>query len=639
MKAPNILFVISSILFLGSVGSTQEQKKNTWIELYVTNNYLEALPIANVLNFQFNEIGIVTTENETYAVVSGPFEYSTAREQLELIYTSPYGESLPAKLTESSNYRLFVWSKGAVVEEEILQEEEEPATNEEDIRITDFLEMMSDPSNQETSENSDNNNVTIDIFSNEDQIDNESDLIGTQENHFQPQDDDITIDSEEIEYHQSHTPLVNELKFSSINERKQIQLALRMAGLYSGNVDGLFGPQSEAAVSLFQKRYGDEETGTLTPQQQARLFSETENIIGFAESKMLTDDKLGLKIILPTALLHLSEIAYPYVILSPVGFRDINVVLISMDGGKPGLRALYSSLLRHGEIPSEGNQFENDRFRISYSNFEHNFVASARLFSDRIRGVIISWHPDQDYWMKEYSQIIAGSLGEVNRSTRFEFEDTTNMVNNLRLLDQNNNLEPKLSSSGFFVSSDGDILTSYGNVEECSFISADFNQPVEIHDVYPDHDLAHLKPLNRIIPLKFAELKNKPERHKTDVVLSGYSFGGLVKEASITRGKLVNSISDSKSSERYIVEFEVTDGDFGGPILDDTGSVIGMLSRALPQGKILPTNIHMAQTSETMVNLLGEGALDTVTSTKSSSLDLKQISRLARDMTVLIRCF
>ena len=649
-----ILFISFGLIF---AAGSKAQENDTWIELMVTNDYVEALATANLLNLEFDEIGIVSWDETSYAIVSGPFDLTTARERLELFFASPNGKNLTLALTDGSIYQKMVWSKGSIIDEELAPE---PVASSSTITIPfGLVDLEIDPTTHEI--------LPIEIFeaeedfissivSNENTLaklldhsleggDDQLDSLEISEDQLQDKNTTDVSDEKEMDDAMSEVdapesiPLTDALAFAKMNQNKQIQLALRMVGFYAGDVDGIFGSQSEAAVSLYQRRNGEEETGELTQTQLARLNTEAEEVIGFAESLMLNDKNLGLKVILPTALLELRDISYPYVVLAPNGFRDINVVLISMDGGNAGLRALHAGLLRHAKIPADGNEIQNGKFRISYSDFSRNIVASARLFGDRIRGVIVSWNPDQDSWMNDYSQVIAGSLGEVNGNTRFVLEDLEPLEKNLQVLNQSLRQEPKLSSTGFFVSSAGDILTNYKNVEDCTYISADFNQQVRIRKFYRKGDLALLEPVDKVSPLHYAALRENLTTFESDIILGGYSFGGLVNEASITRGTLANVLQDTENGTNYILELPASNSDFGGPILDTTGSVIGILTREVPQGKILPQDTHMAQTSDTIINFLKTSGLDVKPSNNATSMDLLQLSRMARDFTVLIRCF
>ncbi|MCY4100322.1 MAG: serine protease, partial [Rhodobacteraceae bacterium] len=559
------------------------------------------------------------------------------------------GDSLQLRIVDGSQYNSLLWSKDTPVGE--LEQDLNASLDNDILDGSDFSTSESNDNDSDLVVEEDDvssGNPPVTLTNNNDETNSQknnevvTEIVQREEN---LPDEDITNDGTPdlelvVEKEASPPiPLTEELEFSEINQKKRIQLALRIIGLYTGKVDGIIGSQSEAAVSLYQRRLGEEQTGTLTLDQRLSLFSDSDEVIGFVDSRMLIDRNLGLKVILPTDLLELSEISYPYVILAPTTFRDINVALISMDGGKDGLRALFEGILKKGEIPRAGYKIKNGSFDISYSDFKKNVVASAKLFEDRIRGVIVTWNPDQDYWMNDYSQIIAGSISEINSKTLVKAENAEPIESSLQILSRNNIQEPKSSASGFYISSNGDILTSLENVDGCNYITADFKHPVEIRRIYEDYDLAHLVPLDAITPISYAELKENQLSYLDRIIMSGYSFGGLVKESSITVGSLSNAFEDSNGKVNYIVEMESTEGDFGGPILDETGAVIGVLTRSAPKGKILPSGIHSIQPSSAILELLKVEGIEPSTSTQTEPLEFQQLNRVARDITVLVRCF
>jgi peptidoglycan hydrolase-like protein with peptidoglycan-binding domain len=59
----------------------------------------------------------------------------------------------------------------------------------------------------------------------------------------------------------------------SETDRKQVQDALRRLDYYKGPADGIFGPQTRAAIRRFQRDIGDATTGSLTADQASRLVT------------------------------------------------------------------------------------------------------------------------------------------------------------------------------------------------------------------------------------------------------------------------------------------------------------------------------------------------------------------------------
>jgi hypothetical protein len=56
-------------------------------------------------------------------------------------------------------------------------------------------------------------------------------------------------------------------------DRKRVQTALARLGYYDGKVDGIFGPDSRAAIRRYQHELGVEMTGRLTATQSSRLVT------------------------------------------------------------------------------------------------------------------------------------------------------------------------------------------------------------------------------------------------------------------------------------------------------------------------------------------------------------------------------
>jgi Putative peptidoglycan binding domain/Caspase domain len=63
-----------------------------------------------------------------------------------------------------------------------------------------------------------------------------------------------------------------EAQYSEV-DRRRVQAALRELGYYDGDVDGVFGPETRAAIRRYQHEIGAPMTGTLTPGDATRLVA------------------------------------------------------------------------------------------------------------------------------------------------------------------------------------------------------------------------------------------------------------------------------------------------------------------------------------------------------------------------------
>jgi peptidoglycan hydrolase-like protein with peptidoglycan-binding domain len=59
----------------------------------------------------------------------------------------------------------------------------------------------------------------------------------------------------------------------TVGERRRVQQGLAAIGYYSGAIDGLFGPETRAAIRRFQYEIDVEMTGVITGGQATRLLT------------------------------------------------------------------------------------------------------------------------------------------------------------------------------------------------------------------------------------------------------------------------------------------------------------------------------------------------------------------------------
>ena len=56
-------------------------------------------------------------------------------------------------------------------------------------------------------------------------------------------------------------------------QRRQVQTALAHLGYYGIQVDGVFGPETRAAIRRYQHEIGSETTGRITADEATRLVN------------------------------------------------------------------------------------------------------------------------------------------------------------------------------------------------------------------------------------------------------------------------------------------------------------------------------------------------------------------------------
>lgn len=171
----------------------------------------------------------------------------------------------------------------------------------------------------------------------------------------------------------------------------------------------------------------------------------------------------------------------------------------------------------------------------------------------------------------------------------------------------------KSSGTGFFVSTDGYLITNHhviadatrinvyasnGNIYRAKLVSSD-----------PSNDVALLKVDAQVTPLRITP--TNAIQKGAEVFTLGYPLPDIEgQEVKATFGR-VNALSGIQGDIRYLqVDLPIQPGNSGGPLLADDGSVIGIASATLNQEYVIKTagtvaqNVNYAVKSEYFMPLL-----------------------------------
>jgi hypothetical protein len=81
-------------------------------------------------------------------------------------------------------------------------------------------------------------------------------------------------------------------------------------------------------------------------------------------------------------------------------------------------------------------------------------------------------------------------------------------------------------------------------------------------------------------------------------------------------------------------------GDAGGPVLDATGAVIGiLLQQATTGGKQLPPDVHFAFAASGIATLLSGMGVTPTQASRSGAVAPSDLTDLGTGMTVLVSCW
>lgn len=173
---------------------------------------------------------------------------------------------------------------------------------------------------------------------------------------------------------------------------------------------------------------------------------------------------------------------------------------------------------------------------------------------------------------------------------------------------------PKTSGTGFFVTSDGYLVTNYHVVEDAENFSVKTKAgilPATLVRADKTNDLAVLKVPGTFSALALAPKASGTARLGQPVFTIGFPNPDVQgTEPKLTRGE-ISSLAGMKDDPRHFqISVPVQPGNSGGPLVDLNGNVVGIVSmrlgdlRALKLTGALPQNVNYAIKSSVLSTLL-----------------------------------
>lgn len=207
---------------------------------------------------------------------------------------------------------------------------------------------------------------------------------------------------------------------------------------------------------------------------------------------------------------------------------------------------------------------------------------------------------------------------------------------------------PVSTGTGFVVSRQGHILTNHHVIDGCMTIlttSEGDKKQLTVVGTDPGNDLALLKlPPTATNIARFREGRNI--RPGDSVIVVGFPLHGLLaSEANVTTGTL-RALAGIRNDTRFFqIIAPVQPGNSGGPLLDQSGNVVGLVVSKLDAVKLakatgdIPQNINFAINAGVAKSFLDSHSVEYGTSASTKKLESAEIGADAKKFTLLVECY
>jgi S1-C subfamily serine protease len=208
--------------------------------------------------------------------------------------------------------------------------------------------------------------------------------------------------------------------------------------------------------------------------------------------------------------------------------------------------------------------------------------------------------------------------------------------------------DPAATGTAFAINTSGDFLTNYHVVKDCSTLRLRIpgiqqgGTPTftdERNDLAVVHSSA-----TGIAPLRLRE--GKGIRPADGVVVLGFPYAGLLATSPQVTTGAVSALAGINDDSRYLqLTAPVQPGNSGGPLLDLSGNVVGIVSARINELAVaqltgsLPQNINFAIKSSIIRDFLDAHQVDYSLAQSDKKLDPADVGGQAMKSTVLIACY
>ena len=419
----------------------------------------------------------------------------------------------------------------------------------------------------------------------------------------------------------------------SRDEKRDLQMMLQWAGFYNSTLDGLFGRGTRASMADWQQANNFDPTGVLTTAQRAELRRQYMAVIAGLGLTQINDPQAGVSLKLPMERLEFSQYAAPLAHYRSRAQDIEQAFLISMDGDREDLSALYEVLQTLEIVPLDPDASKSrDEFVIRGETEDRFVYIQAALADDGIKGFGLVWpSANREQYGRLLSEMAnslirtAGTLpAQLGQAVDADLDTTFGLA--LR--------KPAFVRSGVFVSDTGRLLTLGQDLGQCDRLMIQGEIPATAAQ-QANSNMTVLTPQTPIAPMATAAPAARLPQPADAVYLASFPFGGVLSAASITLGQVETLLPRPTGGTDLVLSIRAGDTDRGGAVLDRDGNLIGILGQTDGSDRVLPPNTHLAHP------VINDGALAELVSFASAQSPARNLAddALVQEMSKIASYF
>ncbi len=608
-----IAFVTAVVVSTVALGQ-EDLRGTSWVQIEARPSQQGAADRASDLSANFENVNAFYLGSGWYGIALGPFE--SRNQATTVLRNLRRARSIPADsfVAAGSAFRERIWPPANSVEipaDTPAEEEAEPTSEPEEPVVAETVE--SEPTPTDIAEETSDDAVTP-----------------------APQQEEIEIALPADE--PDETPRQARASERKLNdqEKRDLQRALKWAGHYTGRIDGKYGKGTRRAMGLWQRAKSYDVSGILTTRQRKELMEDYDTVLDGMTFETRTLESAGIEVNVPQGIFAAETFDAPLIRFEPNTDFDAKLILISQATDRDGMEVLFEVLKTLEIVPVVGNhRLTRNGFEIDGRSNRWRTRGFARLQSGQLKGAILVWPAkDEERQGRVQLEVFRSfkRLTGVLDAAAFSTDEEAEALSGLPVR------KPSFVQSGLFADAKGNVLTASSNLGSCARIGLGESAEGE---VLASNELATIiRPIRPLSPLSVPEFQSVKPKAPSQIVVGGYSYGGLLGAPTLTFGELSQLTDLTGDETKARLSVETLPGDVGAPIFDRGGAVVGILLPRKEDGvRQLPASTQFAALWDEVSPLLKDAKARPKTTETLAYMHPEDISALARDATVLISCW
>nr|WP_261368159.1 serine protease [Pseudosulfitobacter koreense] len=422
------------------------------------------------------------------------------------------------------------------------------------------------------------------------------------------------------------------------DERKQLQVMLKWAGFYEAAIDGAFGRGTRNSMAAWQEANAFDVTGILTTRQRAALKKQYNAVLEGLGLERVVDAGAGIEMMMPTDIVAFDRYEPPFAHYEATGDIPARVLLISQRGDQDTLWGLYDIMQTLEIVPLEGpRERRNNDFVLIGENGRMVSETRATLQDGKIKGFTLIWPAGDEERRRRLIGEMESSFVRLEAALDPSAGDAgAQAIDLVAGLDVR---KPRIARSGFYVDTSGLVLTTSEAVQSCTRLTIDDEYEAELVADDASTGIAVLRPKEALAPLSVARFGTGTPRLQSEVAVAGYSYDGVLNAPSMTFGTLADVRGLQGETGLYRLAMTTLPGDAGGPVLDASGSVMGMLLPKPEGDRALPDEVVFAADAGVIRTVLAGAGVSIQAAAATGVSAPADITDQAVGMTVLVGCW